>query len=229
MSLQQELQNLANPEQAAILQRFFKTGHGEYGEGDKFLGIKVPTLRKISKKYHNLQTDEVNTLIRSSIHEERLIALFILIEQYKKCDNKQVIYDFYVANMAHINNWDLVDLSAPHIVGDYLFARDKQILQIWAIDKNMWIRRIAMLAPFYFIKNNEFADALIIAKMLLHDKEDLLHKAVGWMLREIGKRNLTIEEEFLKNHYKNMPRTMLRYAIEKFQEDRRQAYLKGKI
>jgi len=229
MSLQQELQNLANPEQAAILQRFFKTGPGEYGAGDKFLGIKVPVLRKISKKYHNLQLVEVDTLINSSVHEERLVALFILIGQYKKLENKQPIYDFYVAHMNHINNWDLVDLSAPHIVGAYLFDKDKQILQTWAKAQNIWARRIAMIAPFYFIKNNEFTDALIVAKILLHDTEDLLHKAVGWMLREIGKRNLAIEEKFLKKHYKNMPRTMLRYAIEKFQEDKRQAYLKGEI
>jgi 3-methyladenine DNA glycosylase AlkD len=236
--LQIELQLKADPEQAIVLQRFFKTGPGEYAEGDRFVGIKVPELRKLSKKYNNLQLLEVEGLIKSLVHEKRLIALFILLEQYKKTrfpafagnDGKQlrkVIYDFYVSNMQYVNNWDLVDLSAPHIVGHYLFDKNRSTLKKWSRAKNLWARRISVVSTFYFIRQNDFQDTLNIAFNLLNDKEDLIHKAAGWMLREIGKRDLETEEKFLLQHYKIMPRTMLRYAIERFPESKRQAYLEN--
>ncbi len=227
--LKQALQQLANPEKAEHSKRFFKTGPGEYGEGDQFLGITVPELRKLAKKHQDLPLNDIKTLIKSPIHEERLLSLFILVLQYKKASAPQVIYNFYVENMPHVNNWDLVDSSAPYIPGHFLFDKEKDILYAWVQDNNMWIRRIAMLSTFYFIKNNEFADALNIAELLHLDHENLIHKAVGWMLREIGKRDLSAEEQFLEKYYKNMPRTMLRYAIEKFPEHKRQAYLKGEI
>lgn len=223
--LQDDIKEKSSPEKALILQRFFKTGPGEYGEGDVFAGIKVPDLRKLAKKYNNLQLIEIKSLIKSTIHEERLIALFILIEQYKKTTNQKAIYDFYISNIRHVNNWDLVDLSAPHIVGHYLFDKNRDILQEWSLNKNLWLRRIAIIATFYFIRKNDFNDTLKITFNLLHDKEDLIHKAAGWMLREIGKRDLEIEEKFLLQHYKKMPRTMLRYAIERFPEAKRKTYL----
>jgi len=227
--LQNELKAKADTEKAAILQRFFKTGLGEYGAGDIFLGVKVPELRKIAKKYQDLQLVKLKTLINSSIHEERLITLLILLNQYKQVKMRKAIYDFYVANMQYINNWDLVDLSAPHIVGHFLFDKEKLILREWAQNKNLWKRRIAIVSTFYFVRQNLYQNTLDIAAILLNDKEDLIHKAVGWMLREVGKRNLQIEEKFLKKHYKIMPRTMLRYAIERFPEEKRQGYLKGNI
>jgi 3-methyladenine DNA glycosylase AlkD len=225
------LENLSNHAQAKILSRFFKTGKGEYGEGDKFLGIKVPVSRNIAKKFKDLELEEIQELINSSIHEERLIALFILTEQYRKAteQKKRIIYDFYLKNIRRVNNWDLVDLSAERIMGDYLLARDKKILFKLARSKNLWEKRIAIMSTFKFIKNGLFETTLEISNMLLKDEHDLIHKAVGWMLREIGNRNLAFEEKYLKKHYKTMPRTMLRYAIEKFPEQKRQAYLKGKI
>lgn len=225
------LKKLENPEQAQIYLRFFKTGKGEYGEGDKFLGIKVPVLRQISKKFKDLLLIGIQELLDSQIHEERMIGLFILVEQFRKADEdqKKAIYSQYLKNTNNINNWDLVDLSADRIVGAYLFERDKQVLFKLAKSKNLWERRIAVLSTFHFIKNKSFDTTLKISEMLLRDKHDLIHKAVGWMLREIGKRNLPEEEKFLKKYYKTMPRTMLRYAIEKFPEQKRQAYLKGKV
>lgn len=230
-SLRAILKEQANPEQAKILMRFFKTGKGEYGEGDEFLGIKVPESRKIAKEFKNLMLSEIQELLISNVHEERLIALFILIEQYRNGDEekKRVVYNFYLKNTKRINNWDLVDLSAERIIGVYLLERDKRILFTLARSKNLWERRIAIMSTFHFIKNGIYNTTFEISDMLLKDKHDLIHKAVGWMLREIGNRNLTVEESYLKKHYKNIPRTMLRYAIEKFPEKKRQAYLKGKI
>lgn len=227
--LQNELKVKADIEKAAILQRFFKTDPGEYGAGDIFLGITVPELRKLAKKYQDLQLVELETLINSLIHEERLITLLILLNQYKQVEMRKAIYDFYVANMQYINNWDLVDLSAPHIVGHFLWDKEKMILQKWAQDKNLWKRRIAIVSTFYFIRQNIYQNTLDISAILLNDKEDLIHKAVGWMLREVGNRDMQIEEKFLKKHYKTMPRTMLRYAIERFPEQKRQAYLREKF
>jgi len=226
--IQKELKLLSNPKQAKILQGFFKTGPGQYGAGDIFLGVKVGPIRKIALKYQNLDLQEVIKLLPSKIHEERQVALFILTEQFKKADQikKKKIFNLYLKNTKHINNWDLVDLSAPKIVGQYLSDQPRKKLYQLAVSRNLWSRRIAMLACFAFIKNNDFKDALKIAKILLKDQHDLIHKAVGWMLREIGKRNQKIEEKFLKQHYQQMPRTMLRYAIERFSVSQRKKYLK---
>ena len=225
-----EMETLANPEKAKFLAGFFKTGKGQYAEGDVLIGITVPQQRKIAIKYSSLLFSDIKTILHSKIHEHRLTALLILVQQFSKADEKQKkkIADFYLASTKHINNWDLVDLSADKILGEYLCssnAKERKILYKLAKSKNLWERRISMLATFAFIKRNEFDDALKISKMLLNDKHDLIHKAVGWMLREIGKRNLFAEEEFLKKHFKKMPRTALRYAIEKFPEKKRKYYL----
>ena len=225
------LKNQANPEQAKTLLRFFKTGKGEYGEGDKFLGIKVPVSRKIAKQFKELSLSEIQELLDSKVHEERLIGLFILVEQYRKADAEkmQAIYEFYLKNAKRVNNWDLVDLSAEKIMGAYLMDKDKRILFKLAKSKNLWERRIAIMSTFHFIKNGFYDTTFAISDMLLKDEHDLIHKAVGWMLREIGNRNLAEEEKFLKKNYKTMPRTMLRYAIEKFPEKKRQVYLKERV
>ena len=231
-SLKKELQECADEKQAEILQRFFKTGKGEYGEGDIFLGIKVPAQRQISKKY-NLELDEIQELLKSDMHEHRLIGLFILIDKYEKSlpEKKHIIFDFYLQNIRNVNNWDLVDLSAPRIVGDFLSENSdkKQIIYDLAQSDNLWKKRIAIVSTFAFIKNNEFEDTLAISEILLDDSHDLIHKAVGWMLREVGKKNQEILEDFLKKHYKKMPRTMLRYSIERFDEEKRKRYLRGEI
>ena len=229
--IQAKLRGLAKKENAEIAQRFFKTGPGEYGEGDKFLGIRVPVLRKLAKEYQAISVEEAEKLLKSPIHEERLLALFILIRIYSKGAEpvKKRIYDLYLDNTEFINNWDLVDTSAEHIVGHFLLDKRKGPLYGLAKSKNLWERRISIMATFCFIKCQKYSDTLKISEVLLHDKEDLIHKAVGWMLREVGKRNPPLEEEFLKAHYKDMPRTMLRYAIERFPESKRQRYLKGKI
>jgi len=225
--IKKDIKDLENPEKAKLLQRFFKTGPGQYGEGDIFLGITVPLQRQIAKKYTNLSLDEIQELLSSKIHEHRLIALLILIDKYKKADQikKEEILNLYLKNTKYINNWDLIDLSAPNIVGDYFLEKDKSILYKLANSDNLWEKRIAVLATFTFIKNNRFDDSLKISEILLKDKHDLIHKAVGWMLREIGKKDQKTEEDFLKKHYKNMPRTMLRYSIEKFSEEKRKFYL----
>ncbi len=226
--LKKDLKKLANPEKAKILQRFFKTGKGEYGEGDVFLGITVPEQRKIAKKYSELPLKETQKLLSGKIHEHRLTALLILVIKYKKSDDtdKKRISHFYIKNFKHINNWDLVDLSSEKILGDYLLEKDKSLLYKLAKSKNLWERRIAVITTFAFIRNNRFNDTLKISGLLLNDRHDLIHKAVGWMLREIGKRDQEVEEKFLQKHYRKMPRTMLRYAIEKFDEKKRQFYLK---
>jgi 3-methyladenine DNA glycosylase AlkD len=221
------LEKLADPKQAALLQRFFKTGQGEYGEGDVFLGIKVPKQRGLVKKHKDLPLVEVLKLLKSKIHEHRLVALLILVEKFKKADEKEQkkIFDLYLKNTKHINNWDLVDVSAPNIVGAFLLDKPRTILNQLVTSKILWERRIAVLSTFAFIKNNEFADSLKIAEVFVNDEHDLIHKAVGWMLREVGKRNQAKEEQFLKKHVKKMPRTMLRYAIEKFSQTKRKYYL----
>jgi len=229
--IKKEIMKNANPQKAALLQRFFKTGPGEYGEGDIFLGIMVPVQRSIAKKYKELSLKDLKELLSSDKHEERLIALLILVEQFKKGDEqkKEDIFTFYHLYRKRINNWDLVDLTAHIISGSYLMHKDKTILYKLTDSKNIWDRRIAVISTFYFIKNNVFNDALCIAEKLLYDQHDLIQKAVGWMLREIGNRDINTEEGFLEKHYKEMPRTMLRYAIEKFPEKKRLAYLKGTI
>jgi len=227
MSVKQDLKKLANPKQAALLQRFFKTGKGEYGEGDIFLGIKVPEQRKIANKY-DLDLKEIQGLLNSKIHEHRLTSLFILIKKYNKSNEneRKKIFEFYLRNTKNINNWDLIDLSAPKIVGNYLLDKDRSVLYKLAKSNSLWEKRISILATAAFIVNDEYKDTLRIAEILLNDKHDLIHKGVGWMLREVGKRDQKIEEEFLKKYYKKMPRTMLRYAIEKFEENKRLFYLK---
>lgn len=226
-----KLRKLGNKQRARVSQGFFKTGPGEYGEGDVFLGIKVPELRKLAKEYQDIATKEIKQLLKSSIHEERLLALLILVLTYSKGDEtaKKRIYELYLKNTKFINNWDLVDGSAEYIVGDFLMDKSKKLLYNLAKSSELWERRIAIMSTFHFIKRNEFSETLKISKMLLSDEEDLIHKAVGWMLREVGKRDLQTEEKFLREHYKKMPRTMLRYAIERFPESKRRRYLKGNI
>ena len=230
-NIQRKLQELGSREKAKVLQRFFKTGPGEYGEGDVFVGVKVPELRKLAKEYQKITVKEVKQLLRSAIHEERLLALFILVRKYSKGNEaeKKRIYELYLKSTQFINNWDLVDSSAHHIIGAFLKDKSKEPLYSLAKSMNLWERRISIISTFHFIKYDKYAETLKISEILLTDEQDLIHKAVGWMLREIGKRHLPTEEKFLRKHYKRMPRTMLRYAIEKFQEDKRQGYLKGKI
>jgi 3-methyladenine DNA glycosylase AlkD len=226
-SITRDLNKLRNPPKAKILAGFFKTGKGQYGEGDIFLGITVPDQRKIAKKYLSLSFVNLQKLLASKIHEYRLVALLILVEQYQKASDqdKSKIVKFYLKNSKNINNWDLVDLSAPKILGEYLSDKDKSILYKFAKAKNLWQKRIAIVATFSFIRKNNFDETLKIAEILLNDNHDLIHKAVGWMLREVGKKDLKVLEKFLQKHYKKMPRTMLRYAIEKFEEGERKKYL----
>jgi len=225
------LRSLGEPEHAENSQRYFKTGDGEYGAGDRFLGIRVPDLRKHVSRYRTTPFEEVEKLLHSPWHEERLFALLLLVAKYQKGgeEEREEVYRRYMDNTAYVNNWDLVDSSAPYIVGPYLEARDKEILYAFARSQNLWERRIAILSTFHYIKNGRFNVSLELAGLLLHDKEDLIHKAVGWMLREIGKRDEAAEKAFLKTRYKTMPRTMLRYAIERFPETERKRYLQGTL
>ncbi len=223
------LRALGDPDIARQSQRFFKTGKGEYGEGDTFLGIRVPVLRKLAKEYSGTSLEGTLELLGSSEHEARLLALLILVLKYRKGEGSEraAIYRAYLDHTAFINNWDLVDTSAEHIVGAYLFDRSRRPLYKLVRSKDLWERRIGIMATFHFIKHHDFADTLKLAELLLHDSEDLIHKAVGWMLRETGNRDHAEEVAFLDKHYQQMPRTMLRYAIEKFPEPERLAYLHG--
>ncbi len=229
--LRNELQNLADPRVAAHSQRFFKTGPGEYGEGDQFIGIRVPVLRRLARKYASLPTPAVERLLRAKIHEHRQTAVFILVGRFKTGTEaeRRAIYALYLRHTADINNWDLVDASAEHILGAWLQHRSRKPLRQLAAAASLWERRMAVMATFHYIKQGEFEETLRIAQMLLSDREDLIHKAVGWMLREVGKRSAATAEAFLRRHYRTMPRTMLRYAIEKFPEVKRQAYLQGDV
>lgn len=231
--IKKEIRDSANLSKAKILQNFFKTGEGEYGEGDLFLGLTVPVSRVIAKKYLSLEWSELTELIKSKYHEERLITLLILVEKYSKATetDKSRIYKFYLNHTKWINNWDLVDLSTPKIIGHYQFhyLTGKTNLFSLAQSKNLWERRMAIVASYYFIKQHQYQTTLDIAKLLLRDKEDLIHKATGWMLREVGKESVTTLTSFLKKYYQTMPRMMLRYAIEKFPFQTRQAYLKEEI
>ncbi len=226
-NIKSELSEYSDASHANNLQRFFKTGVGEYGEGDKFIGVKTPVLRQIARKYKNISLEDTVKLLHSPIHEERLLSLIFLVNKYKKFDpvKQEEIYKIYLSNTKYINNWDLVDVTAMHIVGAYLKDKSRKPLYMLAQSKSLWERRIAIIATFHFIKNDEFDETLKIAKILLTDTEDLIHKAVGWMLREVGKRDIKKEEIFLKQYYNFMPRTMLRYAIEKFPKELRQYYL----
>jgi 3-methyladenine DNA glycosylase AlkD len=226
-----ELRNHANEEQAAVARRFFKTGAGEYGEGDLFLGVRVPVIRRIVKTFPETRASFLLPLLQSPFHEERMLALLILVRNYGKGAERErgEIFNVFWNNRRYINSWDLIDASAEHIVGAYLEKQRKRPLYQLAKSKNLWDRRMAIMATFHYIKRNAFTETLKIAEMLVHDHEDLIHKAVGWMLREVGKRDVEREEFFLRRHYRSMPRTMLRYAIEKLPESKRQAYLKGEI
>ncbi len=229
--INKRIAKLSDSQRAKKMQKYFKTGEGQYGEGDIFLGISTPELRDLAKEYQEITLMDASTLLKSDIHENRVLVLFILILKFNKSDRaqKKQIYELYLKNTDYINNWDLVDLSAYHIVGSFLFNQDKDMLYFLAKSKNLWERRISIISTFYFIKKGTLSETLKIAEILLNDKEDLIHKAVGWMLRELGKKDITAEENFLRKHYHNMPRTMLRYSIEKFSDSKRLKYLHGKI
>lgn len=223
--LTKELLSLSDPKRAVIMQGFFKTGRGQYGEGDVFLGISMPDARKVAKKHSHITLAEVRKLLHSKIHEERMLAVLILLIKCK--DDPSGIAKFYIKYMKQVNNWDLVDVSAPKILGLYLLQGDRSLLYKLARSPSVWERRASILATQTFIRSGRFDDTLKIAEILLRDKHDLMHKAVGWMLREVGNHDLAAEERFLKKHYREMPRTMLRYAIEKFPENKRRLYLDG--
>ena len=229
--IRKRLRQFSTREKARVLQGFFKTGPGEYGEGDRFLGVVVPDIRRVAKEFQETPLEEINKILVSRFHEERLLALLMLVRQYEKGDEalKKRIYALYLKSTRYINNWDLVDLSAPNIVGTHLLDRNRKPLYVFARSNDLWKRRIAILSTFAFNRQNDIDDTLRISKSLLQDDHDLLHKAVGWMLREVGKRDLRAEERFLKQHYTTMPRTMLRYAIERFPEGKRRKYLDGTV
>ncbi|MBU2616014.1 MAG: DNA alkylation repair protein [Nanoarchaeota archaeon] len=220
-----ELNFGADSGRASAYQRFFKTGKGQYGEGDMFIGLTVPFQRVLAKRYVDLSLEDVERLLKSKVHEFRMTGFLILVYKFDK-RNREEIYNFYLNNLDGANNWDLVDCTADKIMGEYLLDRDKSVLYEFAHSNDLWRKRVAIISTFRFIKNNQFEDTLKISEILLNDKHDLIHKAVGWMLREVGKRDLSVEENFLKKYYKNMPRTMLRYAIEKFEENKRKEWLK---
>lgn len=224
------LHEMADPEIAAHSQGFFKTGPGQYGEGDIFLGIRVPAIRKYVRECSNIAMEDVLELLASSFHEARLLALLIMVAKFttaRSCVEQESIYELYLAHTAHINNWDLVDCSAEYIVGAHLFHREREPIYLLARSESLWERRIAVISTFHFIRRNDFQDTMALAEMLLHDREDLIHKAAGWMLREVGKRSINVEMDFLDKNRLKIPRTMLRYAIERFPEDIRLSYLKG--
>lgn len=230
-AVRQSLRTAASPAKAKILARFFKTGPGEYGEGDRFLGVMVPDSRRIAKAACDLPQQEIAKLLASRVHEERVIALAILVDRFERAkteSEKAALYRYYVKSLKWVNNWDLVDMSAPAIVGGYLTDRSKAPLYRWARSRSLWERRVAILATQHFIRNRKYTDTLRIARMLLQDPEDLIHKAVGWMLREVGKRDRGTAERFFRANCRKMPRTMLRYAIEHFPEPKRRAYLEGR-
>ncbi|MAO65273.1 MAG: DNA alkylation repair protein [Balneola sp.] len=226
-----ELKEHADPEKAKHSTRFFKSGSGEYGEGDEFLGIKVPPQRKVAKKFREMPLDEVAKLLHNKYHEVRLTAAYLLVYKVEKGDEQtlEAVTECYLNNLSGINNWDLVDSSCHQILGRYFEDKERDLLYDFARSDDLWKKRIAMITCYHFIRNQDFEDALYIAEILLDDDHDLIHKAVGWMLREIGNRDLATEESFLKKHYQTMPRTMLRYAIEKFEEPLRLKYLHGDI
>jgi 3-methyladenine DNA glycosylase AlkD len=230
-ALRSELHDLGSPERASHSVRFFKTGPGDYGEGDKFLGVTVPEMRALARKYRRMSDADALALLASPWHEDRLVALILLVNAYDGGDDarRRRIHRAYLANTRHINNWDLVDCSAAQIVGGHLDSGDISTLERLARSKDIWKRRIAIVATFYFIRRDEFRPTLRIASMLLGDSHDLIHKAVGWMLREVGKRDRRVLDGFMKKHYRVMPRTMLRYAIERHPERIRKRYLAGSI
>jgi 3-methyladenine DNA glycosylase AlkD len=229
--IEARLHGMGNAEDAVFLQRYFRTGPGEYGEGDRFLGIRIPPLRALVREYRGVPVDEAAALLRSPWHEARLLALLLLVDAYARggAETREAIYRLYLESTAYINNWDLVDSSAPHIIGAHLEGRDRSVLDRLARSESLWERRIAILATQHFIRRGDFGTTLHIAERLVDDRHDLIHKAVGWMLREVSNRDRETAETFLRRHHTTMPRTMLRYAIEKFPPDLRQRYLRGEM
>ena len=232
MQAQKDLRKKANKKIADHSQRFFKTGPGEYAHGDLFLGVRVPEIRKLAQKHLTIDLTQNSKLLKSKYHEERLLALLILVKKYEKAKSEtdqEKIYRLYTKHFKYINNWDLVDCSSPRIVGKHLLKRDRKILYTWARSKHFWTRRISIMANWWLIREKDLKDVFKISRILLKDEHDLIHKAVGWMLREAAKKDMKQSEAFLKKHYASMPRTMLRYAIEKFPETKRKKYLNGSI
>jgi 3-methyladenine DNA glycosylase AlkD len=229
--IEARLHEIGDPEHARFVAGYFRTGPGEYGEGDRFLGIRIPALRTLVREYRGVSIDQLAELLRSPWHEARLLALLLLADAYKRADaeGREAIYRLYLASTRYINNWDLVDSSAPQVVGAHLEEGDRGVLEELARSESLWERRIAILATQHFIRRGDFATTLRIAEVLVDDRHDLIHKAVGWMLREVGNRDRAAEEAFLRRHQRTMPRTMLRYAIERFPPDLRQRYLKGEV
>jgi 3-methyladenine DNA glycosylase AlkD len=229
-ALRKDLYALADPADAKFLQGFFKTGPGQYGAGDKFLGLRVPDLRRLVREYPELEDSQALEMLGSSWHEERLLALLFLVHKYRRGEDsvRAKIHRAYLSNTRYINNWDLVDASAQYIVGQHLGAGNINLLERLARSDDIWERRIAIVSTFHFIRAGEFRPTLKIAKLLVDDPHDLIHKAVGWMLREVGKRDRKAEDAFLSKYYRRMPRTMLRYAIERHPERVRQQYLRGR-
>lgn len=232
MHLQSLFRQLGSKETSEKSQRFFKTGKGEYGEGDVFLGIRSPVIRSFEKEHQAISLKDTQKFVKSKFHEERLLGMIILVNKYKRTkseDKREEIYQFYLDHFEFINNWDLVDVSCPHIVGKHLLNRDRSVLYVWAKSDHLWTKRIAMITNWFFIRSRDLNDVFAIAEILLKDDHDLIHKAVGWMLREAGKKDLVLTELFMKKHYQLMPRTMLRYAIEKYPEKKRKMYLNGQV
>jgi len=229
--IREELRSYAEPERAVSSRRFFKTARGQYGEGDRFLGIRVPHIRRVVRARRGLSEDVTMEFLGSPWHEERLFALLMLVDTFGRGDEqlKERVYDIYMSSTRYINNWDLVDSSAPGIPGAWLFARSREPLYEFAGSEDLWKRRISIVATHHFIRHDDHADTLEISRLLLNDEHDLIHKAVGWMLREVGKRDPEAQEAFLRKHCRVMPRTMLRYAIERMPEDRRQMYMRGDV
>tara|TARA_B100001250_G_scaffold407143_1_gene427421 strand:+ start:1742 stop:2440 length:699 start_codon:yes stop_codon:yes gene_type:complete len=232
MKASEEIRKLADEGIAKHSLRFFKTDKGEYGYGDIFLGVRAPKIRLIAKKHIDISLADMKILIKSKYHEERFLGLIILMNKYSKTKDNETrnqLYNIYVSSFKYINNWDLVDVTCAHVIGKHLMDKDRSILYTWAKSEDLWTKRIAIVSTHCFIRKNELQETFKIAEILLNDEHDLIHKAVGWMLREAGKRDLEKEEIFLKKYYNIMPRTMLRYAIERFPESKRQKYLKGTI
>ncbi len=228
ISIEAKLKQLANPKFAENYQRFFKTGKGEYGEGDRFLGIRVPKLREIAKNHHDLPLEQVKPLLKSPFHEIRLCGFILLVNRYQKANNskeKKSLYRVYTSHFHYLNNWDLIDVTCHKIIGPHLEHTSKKPLYQWAKSKNLWKRRISIVTTFWYIRNNDLDDSYRLAKLLLEDDHDLIHKAVGWVLRECGKKDFKRLEKFILEHYRKMPRTTLRYAIERFPEGKRKKLL----
>ena len=230
--IKKELKRFSNKDKAHTLQYFFKTGKGQYGEGDVFIGVTSPEMQQIAKKYYEtISLAEVKQLLYSKIHEERLTALFLLVYKYQKIKSpkeKKEVCEFYLKNLKQVNNWDLVDISCYKIVGDYLYnhVKNKKILYKLAESKNMWEQRVSIVSTMYFVRKNDLKDTIKLSEMLLNHKHDLMHKAVGWLLREVGKKDEKLLKKFLKKHYDDIPRTTLRYSIERMEEKERKKYLK---